>query len=794
MRIFKRILFSILLLLVIIIAAGYFWLKSTAPRYSGKLQINKLKDAVEVRFDEYGVPNIFAGNSTDAYLALGYLHAQERLFQMEMIRRVVSGRLSEILGPSFINTDKKMNSLLIRRMAQNSADEYFKNIDKAYKKEAMAYLDGINYFIENENLPIEFSLFGFKPDKFSAVDIYSTLGYMALSFTSAISQEPLITNIFRRYGDEYLKDFSLDSLSNAGLYSHKTEIENELLSVFNDIQDAIPIPVWEGSNNWVLNKKRSKSGKVLLANDTHIAYSQPSVWYEAHLNYPGFEMSGYYLAGVPYAVMGHNKHYGWGLTIFPFDNLDIYQEKQNPEDSLKYWVNDHWENYSITKFTIKVKDEEDVNYNLKSSRHGPILQEGFANITKLNNQPVSLWWSLHKMKSTVMDALYKINNASDIYEFEAGMPLIDLIGLNVLYGDSDGNIAWWAAGKIPMHPESVNSMLILDGASGNEEILGYYSFIENPQSVNPESGFLHTANNAPPAVNATVYPGYYSGGYRNNRIAYLINSKDKWDIESMSKIQLDNLSVRDSMLAHLIVGIVSKGNFNDDLLLKVNNILLNWDGNSDKDCIAVTIYNRLLYSILEAAMKDELGIVDFDRIVSSTIVRNSIERLFLNNKSPWWDNIKTSNIVETRDVIITQSYKSVIEELKQELGSNTNKWKWGRVHTLTYVHPIGRKKPFDKVFNVGPFAMSGSNEVIDKESFKYNEKGIYKVSSGPAMRMLIDFADADNVWSIIPTGQSGNIMSSHYDDQAKMFVSGKYKTLHLNRNNMTNYKVLKLNP
>ncbi len=393
MKILKKIFISIIIIILIIITTAYFWLKSTSPDYSGNISIKGLNNEVEVIFDEFGVPYIYAENAHDAYMALGYVHAQERLFQMEMIRRVTSGRLSELLGEKFIDTDKTMLTLGIRDMATRSADKYFNNTNELYKNQTLAYLDGINNFIKDGNLPIEFKLLNFKPELFKPVDVYTAIGYMSLSFTSALSQDPMVTNILETLGNDYLIDFDLDSIS---VKFNDTDSQTQQLSDLSlgiqDIFETLPIPVWYGSNNWVLSADRSKSGKVLLANDTHIKYSQPAVWYEAYIEYPDFSMAGYYLAGVPFAIIGHNNIFAWGVTIFPFDNMDLYKEKQNPENPNQIWVDDHWENYTTVVKTIPVKDGNDISFTIRSSRHGPVLNGIYNKIAKNNDPPITLWW------------------------------------------------------------------------------------------------------------------------------------------------------------------------------------------------------------------------------------------------------------------------------------------------------------------------------------------------------------------------------------------------------------------
>mgnify|MGYP002639450409 CR=1 FL=1 len=796
MKIIKRIFITILIVVVVFITASYFWLKSTEPTYSGNLQLYGLTETVEVIFDDYGVPNIYAKNSHDAYMALGYVQAQERLFQMEMIRRVTSGRLSELLGDKFLNTDKTMLTLSIREMAHRSANKFFNEIDAPYKKETMAYLEGVNSFIENGNLPIEFTLLNFSPEPFEPVDVYTAIGYMSLSFTSALSQEPIVTQILEGLGEDYLVDFDLDSVSRQKDY--KQEQNTTLAHISETVKQVfstLPIPVWHGSNNWVLSGDRSKSGKVILANDTHIKYSQPAVWFEAQVEYPGFSMAGYYLASVPYAIMGHNQQFAWGTTIFPFDNMDLYRETQNPENPNQVWAIDHWEDYTLINKQIPIKGEDDIKFTIKKTRHGPILNGVYNRIATEKDPPISLWWALMDMESEVLDALYRINNTKKMADFEAAMKYVDLIGMNLVYGDALGNIALWSAGKIPIRGEDVNSKIILDGASGKDDILGYYPFDKNPRIINPEDGFITTSNDKHIRVDGVLYPGYYSPGIRASRIKKLINSKDKWSVEELKAVQLDNISEKDTMLVQLILkeADISKVSSLGPTYAMAINQLRDWNGDTETNSIGATIFSNVIYHVLHNILADEIDDISDERFIGSFLVRSKMASLIKNKNSPWFDNNKTETI-ETRRQIFTVSLEEAFESMINQLGDDVSTWNWGRVHTLTHVHPIGREEPLDIIFNVGPFAKAGGNDVIDKEGYRYNKEGIFDVVDGPAMRMIVDFADPDHSLSIIPTGQSGNIMSPHYSDQSYMFNNGDYRILNLDRSEMGSKKVLILSP
>lgn len=766
--IMKKYVILFILLLVFVSGAIFLWLNNTAPIYNGSIKFKHIKDSTQVVYDDYGVPHIYASNSTDAYFALGFSHAQERLFQMEIIRRLSQGKLAEILGSSLISTDKKMRTIGFAKMATENAMD-FDMQNGEMQQQTQAYLDGINAFILEDKLPIEFTLLGFKPQKFSTEDVFSTLGYMALSFSTAMTTEPIMQAISEQLGEDYLKVFEADSGSTKPSYrpyAVKEIITKNLLSDIESFPYDLPVPYWEGSNSWLLSKNMTKSGKAIFANDTHIGYAQPAVWFEAYLEYPGSSIYGYYLAGVPFAVMGHNENLAWGLTIFPLDNMDLYYETVN-SDNTKYLQANKWENFDVYPQTIKVKDSADVNYNIRWTKRGPIVSDDFPQAVQGdNNKLVSLYWTPNHIKSQVVKSIYIMSKANNINDFEKALPLIDILGLNVMYADKNDNIAWWAAGLIPKIPEERNSKLYQDGATDTLEH-EYYQFAHNPRLVNPSRGFIVTANNSPGIYDFLSIPGYYFAGYRADRITQLLSASDKWDIQSLKSVQQDvfsqrDLHIRDIIFGELSAGIVAKAEY-----VTAIDALQNWDGNYDVNSVGATIFTRLMYEVIKNSVGAILDKNRFHQFIKTSTFKTNLERLFEDKSSPWWQN--------KREEIFDLSIKETIESLKSQLGNDIDKWQWGEVHQLVHVHPIGRKKPFDKVFNIGPFPKSGSLEVVDKEGFDYNDDAKITIKSGPAMRCLLDFARPDSAIAILPTGQSGNVMSPHYSDQAQMFVDGDYR-------------------
>lgn len=780
--------YTILILLSLLVAGSiilYIFLKSTAPTYEGSITYATLTNEVEVKYDTYGIPHIYAQSSEDAYRALGYVHAQDRLFQMEMIRRLSAGRLAEVLGPRLVKTDKFFRILGIRKMAEKNAVTHFSKVDEQWQKHTLSYLEGVNEYVKNGETPLEFRILGIPKNEFEPTDVYSILGYMGLGFSRALKDDPLTDKILARNGIEYFDDWLLDTkvIDSTSNYQDVKEDLSSLIPL--DVEEYLEeaaLPLWYGSNCWVVSPEKSVSGKVILSNDTHIGISQPSVWYEAHITYPGFDFYGNHLAGVPFGVIGHTQDRGWGLTIFPLDGIDLYRERLNPNNKKQVWENDKWVDMVIEKEVIKVKGEPDVIIDRKVTRHGPVINDVASALDTNEVQPISFWWNFMSKPTNNLEALCQMNYANSMDEVKDAVSKIDFIGLNVLYGDKEGNIAHWAAGRIPKRPAHVNPKFILDGASGKDELLGFYSFDENPQEENPASGFVVSANNDPGMVGENYFHGYYCPPNRYNRIVNHLTSKDKWSQEDMKTIQLDQISDEHKSIAIQLVEILyEKEKDFDETKKSAVKLLKGWDGGYDLEQIAPTIFTKFLFHTMYNSMVDEIGEDDFIEIQGSYVYKGSLPGLLSNKASIWWDNITTTKVQESRADAVEEAFDKTIEELLNQLGPNIEKWKWKRVHTIMHNHPLGAQKPLDKFFNVGPYPVTGGNDVPNKMMYRVNGDGEYKVHSSPALRILLDFANVNGSESINPTGQSGNVMSPHYKDQTIMFNNGIYRPQHMDK-------------
>ncbi|MEG0849201.1 MAG: penicillin acylase family protein [Flavobacterium sp.] len=779
MRRFKKFLLVLLVLVVVIgigLCAYIFHLK---PKYEGELQLKNLQKETTVYFDEYGVPHIYADSEEDAMTALGYVHAQERLWQMELLRRIAPGRLSEIFGTVTLKNDKFFAGIGIEEASAKAISKLDKN--SASYKLTQAYLDGINQYLEEGTTPIEFTLVGVKKQKFTINDVYNIFGYMSFSFAMAQKTDPLLTDIRNRYGAAYLKDLGIEGEFNTTqIKSSKENIEEytEISKSITALLDKSPIPPFIGSNSWVAGPHKTKSGKVIFANDPHIGFSQPATWYEAHIVTPKHELYGCYLAGTPFPLLAHNRDYAYGLTMFENDDIDFYQEKNKTGDLNQYQTPTGFAAYEVRKKTIKVKDTSDVVLTIKSSRHGPVMNDLLDHLDKKN--PIAMLWTYTQQPIQILDAVYGLSHAKNKEEFRKATQLVAAPGLNVMYGDAKGNVAWWATGKLYKHNKGVNTHLILDGSTGKEDIVEYLDFSKNPSAENPKWGYVYSANNQPEAIDGYLYPGYYLPEDRAKRISGLMDAKSDWDKEAISKMIYDNTSdVAVETVKNLISNIDLNTISNEEK--EAVNVLKSWKGTTNLEDTAPTIYNKWVYLYLKNTFEDEMGEDNFNLFLGISIGKQVIANQIKNENSVWWDNVKTKNVKETRKDIVAKSFHETVAALQKQLGNTVADWQWEKVHTVEHEHPLGKIAALRGLFNVGPFGSPGSNEVINNLFFGLNNEGKYYVKGGPSTRRIVDFSDIENSWSILPTGQSGNPFSKHYSDQAEMYNEGKFRKMKLNK-------------
>jgi len=780
LKILRRSAKVILILLLVGLVGGIFVYQSLKPDYDGVKALPGLQSEVSVYFDTYGIPHIYGDNESDVFRALGYVHAQDRLWQMELLRRVARGGLSEVFGKELLPTDRFFLALGIWEASRETVAGI--DPDREEMILAQAYLDGVNEFIKKGPTPVEFYLTGTGKTPFSLEDMYNSIGYMAFSFAMAHKTDPLLSAIRDSLGPAYLHDLEIgyDSLATRIRNYSPAGRDSVALGMGNAITEALsglPLPQFIGSNSWVLAPGKTSQGKVILANDPHIGFAQPSVWYEAHLVSPGYEKYGFHLAGIPFPLLGHDRNLAYGLTMFENDDLDFYYEVNHPSDSTKYQLAGGWENYETRTHTIRVKDAEDVTFTYKSTRNGPLMNGIAAEINL--ERPVSMRWTYTRRQNRLMQVLYAMSHARGLGEFEAALPDLHAPGLNVMYGDAEGNIAWWAGAHLFKAGDSVNTKLIREHSVADDSIR-FLDFSHNPKAINPPWNYVYSANNQPEPVGGFTAPGYYLPENRARRIVDVLESKDDWDLKSVSAMILDDTSPVNTEIVTDLAKAMDVTLLGEEEL-KLLDGLSRWQGNYPLKSIEATLFHRWVYFFLKNTFGDELGEGMFGQMLRTHFVKRLIAPMAARETSVWWDNIKTTEKIESKNDMIQLAFGEAVQSLRDQLGDDYKLWTWDRVHTLEHQHPIGRVAALRSFFNVGPFPVRGSREVINNMAFSYEENGENHVNSGPSTRRVIDFSDIEQSLGILPTGQSGNPLSPHYEDQAELYIHGKFRKMLLNR-------------
>ena len=797
-KVFSRIIYLILGLVFAILIVIYGIISLAKPSNNGKVVVDDILEKVSIKKDQWGIPHIEAKNQHDALFAYGYTVAKDRLFQMDIQRRLARGELSEILGEDLIEIDKMFRTYLI----SNKAKQYLSDTSKISSdalKYIDAYIQGVNYFIKTGPRTIEHRLIGEEVRQFDRLDVASMTIYMSFSLMDGIRRDMLfsilkekiskndLAIIFPDYADNNfltIMEEQIDSIPKRN-YSNEEQMSDsaykKLISYF-DLTEKVTglVPPFHGSNSWVLSPSRSASGNAILANDPHIGLSKPDVWYEAHISYPGYNNYGYYIPTIPFPLIGHDDFKAWGMTMFENDEVDLYKEIFNPKNKNQVLFDGKWVNSQVIKEQIKVKDKSPEDLNIRVTSHGPIISDY---IDGYKGSPLAFSWVFYNLENPFFDMLYEVTTANDITDFQSSVSKVTSPGLNFSYVDKQGNIAWWATGRLPVRDSNINAKSILDGSNPDHNIKSYISFENNPQMINPKIGVIITANNLPTANKIESIPrldGYFRSTDRAHRIYQLLDKQEKWSTEELKKIQNDDflfsgLSINMEIITALKPFAVQFSNVES----KAYELLKKWDGYMPVDSKGASIFQLTIYHVLKSVLEPTLG-KDYFRIYMNNLDHWDFFKNFIFKKIvPFQVDSLRSN-EELRDKLIYNGFENAVNEIKDKLGEDNNNWDWGNIHTITYEHPLGKLSPLDYIFNLGPFPIPGANNVINK-SMSTPGNHDYKVSSLPSTRRLIDIGSPENSYSILPSGNSGNFWSDHYDDQLNLFLNGKYRKINFSK-------------
>lgn len=769
----------LVVLVVVVIVVGALFVRSVArrglPDYDATVAISGISQEVTVYRDAFGIPHIYAQTEDDLYRAVGYCMAQDRLWQMDLLRRVCTGRLSEIFGEDLVETDLLMRSLRIPEKSRLVLER----TDGIHVSALKAFADGVNQYIEahQKKLPPEFSILRYKPEKWLPEHSLHLVGYMAWDLTLSNSTEVLLDKIQRQFGDakarELLPDMTFfDTLVYPAFESKLVQIDLDrtLLNANRQLQ-KLGLEVFSGSNNWALSGDRSVTGKPILANDMHLSLNSPGIWYQMHQAVEGgLNVTGVVLPGQPFVVAGHNDRIAWGFTNVMVDNADFYLEKLDPDHPDQYELDGEWKKMQVQKEEIKIKGGGSVHEELRFTHRGPIISRFY----EIDDVAISMRW-IGNDYSDELRTVYLLNRAENWDQFKDAMRTFISVSQNTVYADVDGNIGLYCAAGIPIR-KGGESCAILPGWTDEYDWQGIVPFEELPHNFNPENGLVSSANNK---TVGEEYPYYISRWfalpYRIDRIREMLTERDKFSIEDFKRMQTDLKSKLVEKIRDSIVSEVIRSEELSDLERQTLQILSSWEGVLVPTSLEAAVFEKFLGLLLKNVFLDELGEELYAEFISSQLLYEyAVHHFFGEKDSLWCDDVGTEGVKETFASIIQKSFKDAVSALKADFGSDPKGWQWGKLHRLTLIHPLGRVKLLDRLFkfNSGPYEVGGSYHTVCNYSYPFRDP--FGVTVGASHRHIYSLGNWDESLTVIPTGVSGIPASPHYCDQTKLYVENQY--------------------
>jgi penicillin amidase len=777
-----QILVGLLLIAGVLFVKNY--LKPTEILYSGTIETPNITKPVEVYFDSYGVPHVFAENDDDMFFVAGYLGARDRLFQMAFMKYTYTGQLSRVVNDTLFAEDKFLRTLGFESVAEKTLEKI--------PKELLAHLqktcDGINAYAQSlspAEYPLEFRLIGIEElPTFEPKDIAGLSTLMAWELQGGWDSELFFGAIQEQFGPEYLADIlpgykpnyiTIASSENVLLlgYQEFAEKTRSLRNVLKTERSGY------GSNVWVVSGKKTLTKKPLLANDPHLAFNQPPWWYEIRLKSNNYNFGGYGLYGFPLPVLGHNEHIAWGFTNVMADDMDFYVEKLN-EDLTEYYMDGEWIPLTIKKETTKLRSGKEKEIIIKSTHRGPIVS-GIHPDSKNNNRAISFRWTEFDAFDETT-AMFRMAKAKNWEEFSDASKTFGAPGQNLTYADTQGNIGWRPGVKIPIR-EGAEALLPFDGTTSKHDWQGYVPFEEMPFLFNPEKGYISNGNNKTIDSSYPYYISrYWADPSRATQIQKRLEELETVNIKDMADIQNDITSPFAQEYLKVFTKIYRKKSSVDGD--RIYALLKDWDGKETIESQAALAFHLLYLATVENLFEDELRLLgkgSMETLLSLRYIKSlAVRKAFEEKKSLWIDNIDTPK-QETLEDIVNQSFKQAGEKLTSFKDKT-----WGNVHTLTVEHRLDKDPVVKKWinFSVGPFPMAGSDKTPRAASYKAREP--FEVVAGASMRRIIDLSNLDNGLSILPTGQSGLFGSKHYDDQAPLYNSNSYKPFQFHEETIKN--------
>lgn len=834
MKILKYILVFLLIVLIIVGVGGVLLYdnitRAPLPQVDGTLTVAGLNAPVEIIRDAYGVPHIYASNSHDLFFAQGFTHAQDRWWQMALFRATGNGRLQELVGQqdSLSGTDIFIRTIGWRRSAERDVNEIYDEQTITYMQ---AFTDGVNAYLNSRDknaLALEYRLLGL-----TGVDAGVSPWTLA---DSAVWQKVMSWDLsnggFDRTRAEMLETFG-ESLFNdleipfefdkrpTIVTAQDLPITEQSLVPQSSLPTVPPV-VYEGdiimagnispqtnfgfgqgddlgSNSWVVSGDKTDTGKPLLANDPHLGIQMPSIWYEIGLHCQPvsdecpFNVRGQTLSPFPGVVIGHNDRIAWGFTNVGPDNMDFFRIKVNPENPLQYEYNGEWVDMTVHEEVIRYADSaETLTLQVRETRFGPIindnqLDENGQPMGFNNENPLAMRWAALDPSHT-LTALFTMNAAQNWEEFRAGVALFDAPSQNLVYADVDGNIGYQTPGLIPVRPAANDGLWPVDGSTDEYEWLGYIPYDDLPRVLNPERGYIQTANQAVvpleyyETLNARLSETYgqpvnavigtdWAQGYRGQRIAELLEATEIHSIDTFKTIQGDNKAV----YAQEMMPFISAVDYGSDSLNDMRDWLAQWDFMANADSAPAALFNVFYAHLMNELFDDQTD----DLITVGTGSAHAVARLMSLPDNAWWDDVRTADTTETRDDILKRAFASAVEDTQARLGTDRSKWQWGTLHQANFISEVMGNSGIsiiEGLFNRMGTGVGGGGEIVNATGWNAGDED-YTLRALPSFRMIVDMSNLDNSVNIHTTGQSSHPFSEFYDNMIPLWARVEYKPM-----------------
>ncbi|HMS63822.1 MAG TPA: penicillin acylase family protein [Ignavibacteria bacterium] len=836
---FKNIFGIIFLLIIVLAALGILFNNLTKKSFydeSGVVKVKGISNKVNIYKSELGVSHIFAENESDMYFSLGYIHAQDRLWQMDITRRVAQGKLSEILGKDVLDYD-----ILFRTIGINkNSEELYKKLSLKSKSLLSDYCKGVNYFIQenSKQLPLEFDILNYKPEEWKPEHSLMILRLMGWELNLSWYTDLVFGEIVKKFGIEKARDFFPDYPEDAPFIVRsdaeknsagnsqkdikgeikkdvngeiKKEIKNkttgynssteknyiaasglgknylELVKSFKTFYGTEGTHI--GSNSWVVSGSRTESGKPLLANDPHLALQVPSKWYEVSMydNLKKYSVCGFSIPGIPGIAIGHNNAISWGLTNLMNDDSDFMILKRDSADRKKYVYKNVVFALDSSFESIKIKDDPDnYEFTLYSTIHGPVISNlektGFLNNQKIKNENDELLtfkWTGYEFSDEI-EAFYNVNNAKSFDEFQNGLKSYGTPAMNAVYADTAGNIGYHSIGLVPVRKNYSDEALTVYPASytGEIEWSGFIPYEELPSEQNPKEGYIVTANNNPKKNYKYYISNLYEPPYRAERIEEMLTVNSIITEDEFKIIQRDVYSIQaKDFCKYLFEAFGDTLNLTNDIKTYLD-LLKNWDYEFKTNSIPASLFAEFEVQLYKNLYKDALGEEDFENYIyiKNIPVRNTAKLLKQSSSALIENNF-------SKEQILRKSFYDAVSAMIARYGSDQIYWQWGDVHKVYMKHPLGIVPALSSMLNIGPFKIGGNGTTINNLEYSFSaalKTGEFESFLGPSMRMISDLSKVQEYLSIIPTGQSGQPLHPNYSDQARLWLNGDYKKVSTN--------------